>query len=128
MVFVIGTVGGGHGFTSPMTVLWSWASFGFPLAHKGIAPFALYLVLLLGISALTHFLTRQEGRFYFLVPSGIYLWGSVCASFAFRGYEREPLLPYLVLFFLSVLMVIAFTALDWRLAKKARSKHRVSMG
>lgn len=117
LLLIMFTSMAGHGISSPATVFWSWAALGIRLTHKGIAPFVLYFGLILGVSILTYFSARLEGRFNSLIPSGVYLSGSICASLALRGFEREPLLPYLALFFLSVLLVIAYLAIDWRLER-----------
>jgi len=126
VLFTLATAGGGHGISSPTTVLFSWAFFIIKLAQGGIAPLIIYFGLLMCFAVMTHFLVRQEGRFMFFLPSGVYLWGSLWASVASRSFETEPLFPYLGLFFLSVLMVVAFCALLWRLEKRLLTHKRAA--
>jgi hypothetical protein len=126
VLFAIAAGMGGHGISSPIAVLFSWAAFLIRYAQRGIAPLVIYFGWLLCFSVTTHFLARQEGKFLFLLPTGAYLWGSLCASLAFRSFENEPLLPYLALSVLSILMVVAFGALSWRLEKRLLTHERAA--
>jgi hypothetical protein len=124
---IMGVGGAGHGISAPGTVFFSWAYLLLRLSPEslnkgGYFTLASYLMYLVSFFLLSGFLSRQGKKYSFIAPAGIYLLGSVISSFIHRGFKQEPILLYLACFFFSVLLVVIYIAIDWRLATKVSNQ------
>lgn len=128
VVFSFGFLGGGDGSPAPTEAFYSWGLlFAYLNDYNPIGCLVSYIVYLCILFLFTTFLSWQKKFRGDLVLVCFYLSGSVMAALAFgRGYD-VPFLIFFSQYIVSIVVVIAYLGVDWRLAKKFNQSRSIPL-
>ncbi len=117
-VLAFGTLGGGDGSRVATAIFYSWACvFAYIMKYNVIGMHISYVFYLSILFFLTMLLGRQKNIRGDLALVCFYLSGSLISVVIAGRAPDEPLLFFLSSFITSVVIVIIYLVIDWRLAR-----------